>query len=197
MSRSGETEAKEPPASSEDGPPESLLAELRALPARYPQKRGALLPLLHALQAWRGHLTPADMKLAGELTGVAAADVFSVVTFYTMYRQRPVGRFPIGVCRNIACWVNGSEQIVSTVKAELGIAPGERTADGRFSLEEVECLGSCGTGPCLEIESRYFENLTPDKVRALIEKLRRDDRSPSEAILAAQREFPAAREARS
>ena len=189
MSRSGEAAAMEPP--------ESLLAELRALPTRYPQKRGALLPILTALQAWRGHLAPTDMKLAGELTGVAPADVFSVVTFYTMYRQQPVGRFPLGVCRNISCWVNGSERIVATVKEQLGIAPGECTADGRFSLEEVECLGSCGTGPCLEIDSRYFENLTPDKVRELIERLRRDDRSPSEAILEAQRVFPAVEERRS
>ncbi len=180
MSGSGEAEPKVLP--------EGILAELRALTAHYPQKRGALLPILNRLQEWRGHLAPVDMRLAGELTGVAPADVFSVVTFYTMYRQRPAGRFPLGVCRNIACWINGSEQIVATVKDELGIAPGETTADGRFSLEEVECLGSCGTGPCLEIDSRYFENLTPDKVRALLARLSRADGDRSAAILAAQRE---------
>ncbi len=161
--------------------PEDFVAGLRALTTRYPKKRGAMLPILHALQERRGHLTPADLRLAGELTDVAPADVYSVVTFYTMFRMRPAGRFPIGVCRNIACWVNGSERITATLREELGIAPGERTADGRFSLAEVECLGSCGTAPCLEIDGRYFENLTPDKVRALIAELMSREPEPARA----------------
>ena len=166
-------------------PPESLLAELRALPSRYPQARGALLPILHRLQEWRGWLAPADMRVAGEIVGLSAAEVFSVVSFYTMYRQRPVGRFPIGVCRNISCWVSGSEELVATVKQELGIAPGETTQDGLFSLEEVECLGSCGTAPCVEIESCYFERFTPAKLRALIASLRAGSGDPAGAIAAA------------
>jgi len=165
--------------------PESLLVELRALPSRYPQARGALLPILHRLQEWRGWLAPADMRIAGEIVGLSAAEVFSVVSFYTMYRQRPVGRFPIGVCRNIACWVNGSEELVATVKQELGIGPGETTQDGLFSLEEVECLGSCGTAPCLEIESCYFERFTPEKLRTLIASLRKGSGDPAGAIAAA------------
>lgn len=173
---------------SEAPPSDALVAELRALTGRYPQKRGALLPILHRLQEARGHLTPADMKLAGELVGISAAEVFSVVTFYTMYRQRPVGRFPIGVCRNIACWVNGSEELVEIARSELGIAPGETTSDGRFSLEEVECLGACASGPCLEIESRYFERMTPERLKALIARLKQADGDREAAILAAQRE---------
>jgi NADH-quinone oxidoreductase E subunit len=167
--------------------PEDFVAELRALTQRYPAKRGALLPILHALQARRGHLAPADLKLAGEITGISAAEVFSVVTFYTMFRQQPAGRFPIGVCRNIACWVNGSERLVATIGEELGLKPGERTQDGVFSLQEVECLGSCGTAPCLEIDGRYFENLDPDKVRRLIARLKQSSGDPDAAVLAAQK----------
>lgn len=180
MSPTGDADAK--------ALPEGVVAELRALPSRYPQQRGALLPILHRIQEWRGHLEPRDLRLAGELTGVSAAEVFSVVTFYTMFRQRPVGRFPLGVCRNISCWVNGSEAIVGAIRDELAIGPGETTADGRFSLEEVECLGSCGTGPCLEIEGRYFENLTPEKVRRLIDRLRAAEGEPAAAVQAARRE---------
>lgn len=173
--------------------PEEFVAELRALTTRYPTKRGALLPILHALQERRGHLSPADLRLAGDLTNVAAADVFSVTTFYTMFRQRPAGRFPIGVCRNISCWVNGSEKIVAAIKDELAIGPGETTSDGVFSLAQVECLGSCGGAPCLEVDSRYFENLTPENVRTLIAKLKRSASDPAATILAAQAEHVAPR----
>lgn len=173
MSAAGQAGAGDRPATAPAAaPPDDLMSALRALPSRYPQARGALLPILTRLQEWRGHLTPADMRLAGELVGVAAADVFSVVTFYTMYRQRPVGRFPLGVCRNIACWVNGSEQLVATVRETLGIGPGETTPDGLFSLEEVECLGSCGSAPCLEIDSCYFEQQSPVSVKALLARLK-------------------------
>ena len=168
--------------------PEDFVAELRALTQRYPAKRGALLPILHELQARRGHLSPGDMRLAGEITGISAAEVFSVVTFYTMFRQQPAGRFPLGVCRNIACWVNGSEKLVATLKDELGLEPGGRTADGLFSLEEVECLGSCGTAPCLEIDGCYFENLDVAKVRRLVARLKQSTADPADAVRAAQKD---------
>jgi NADH-quinone oxidoreductase subunit E len=177
---------KTAPPSLPEALPDALFEELRALTGRYPQKRGALLPILHALQERRGHLAPSDMKVAGELTGLSAAEVFSVVTFYTMYRQRPAGRFPLGVCRNIACWLRGSERLVGTIHAELGIGPGEATKDGLFSLEEVECLGSCGTAPCVEIEGRYFENLSPETLKSLIARLRAAAGDPGRAVLDAQ-----------
>ena len=171
---------------------ESFLGGLRELTTRYPAKRGALLPILHALQERRGHLSPADMKLAGELTGISAAEVFSVVTFYTMFRLEPAGRFPLGICRNIACWVAGSDELVATVRDELGIGPGEKTADGAFSVAEVECLGSCGTAPCLEIEGRYFETLTTGKLRALLTRLRAsgagDAKAAAAVVSSAQKE---------
>lgn len=190
MSGTGEALANGAAASQEL--PDSLKAELRALPARYPQKRGALLMILHRIQEHRGMLAPADMKLAAEICGVSAAEVLSVVTFYTMYRQRPAGRFPLGVCRNIACWVSGSEKIVEAIGASLGIRPGETTKDGRFSLEEVECLGACGSGPCLEIDGRYFEHLTPQRVTELLARLAASSGDPGQAVLAAQEAYQAA-----
>ena len=132
------------------------------------------------------------MKLAGEITGISAAEVFSVVTFYTMFRQQPAGRFPLGVCRNIACWLNGSEELLAAVERELGITPGQTTGDGAFSLQEVECLGSCGTAPCLEIEGRYFERLDPGKVRRLLERLKSSRDDPTAAVLAAQHDAASA-----
>jgi NADH-quinone oxidoreductase subunit E len=127
--------------------------------------------MLNRIQEQRGWIAPADMRLCGELVDLSAAEVFSVVSFYTMYRTRPGARFPIGVCRNIACWVNGAERLTAEVAAKLGVAPGGTTADGKFSLQEVECLGSCGTGPCLEIESRYFENMDAARTGTLIDRL--------------------------
>ena len=150
----------------------ALLEELHALTARYPTKRGALLPILHRLQERRGHLTPEDLRLAGRVTEISAAEVYSVTSFYTMFRLRPHGRCPLGVCRNIACWLLGSERLLEVIHEELQLLPGQTTPDGLFSLEEVECLGSCGTAPVLEIHGRYHENLTPDRLRELLRDLK-------------------------
>jgi NADH-quinone oxidoreductase subunit E len=151
--------------------PAAVVDELKALTARYPAKRGALLLMLNRIQEERGWIAPSDMRLCGDLVALSAAEIYSVVTFYTMYRTRPGARFPIGVCRNIACWVSGAEKLTAELAAKLGCAPGESTPDGRWSLAEVECLGSCGSGPCLEIESRYFENMDEARTAKLIERL--------------------------
>lgn len=151
--------------------PAAVVDELKALTARYPVKRGALLLMLNRIQEERGWIAPADMRLCGDLVALSAAEVYSVVSFYTMYRTRPGARFPIGVCRNIACWVTGAEKLTADLSARLGCAPGGATQDGTWSLSEVECLGSCGSGPCLEIESRYFENMDEARTAKLIERL--------------------------
>jgi NADH-quinone oxidoreductase subunit E len=162
--------------------PAALVDELKALTGRYPIKRGALLLMLNRIQDHRGHIAAGDMRLCADLVQLSAAEVYSVVSFYTMYRTRPGARFSIGVCRNIACWVNGAEQLTARVSAQLGIAAGETTKDGRFSLQEVECLGSCGTGPCLEIDSRYFENVDAGKAGRIVDALAHSDGDATEAI---------------
>lgn len=168
------------------GFPDELVRALEAKTALYPHARGALLPILHELQARRGHLEPDDLRLAASIAGISAAEAFSVASFYTMFRMRPAGRFPIGVCRNISCWLRGSESIVAALRDELGVAPGQTSADGLFSLQEVECLGSCGTAPCLEIDSRYFEELTPGSARDLVRRLRASAGDAAAAVIAAQ-----------
>jgi NADH-quinone oxidoreductase E subunit len=167
--------------------PAALVDELKALTGRYPIKRGALLLMLNLIQDHRGHIAAGDMRLCADLVQLSAAEVYSVVSFYTMYRTRPGARFPIGVCRNIACWVNGAEQLTARVGAKLGIAAGETTKDGRFSLQEVECLGSCGTGPCLEIDSRYFENMDAARTTQLLDRLATADGDAKQAIADAER----------
>ena len=157
-----------------------LMKELRALLKVYPTKQGALLPILHRLQERRTYLADEDLVLAGELAEMSAAAVFSVASFYTMFRRDKPGTHPLGVCRNIACWLTGAPQIVDTIRDVEGISHGETTGDGMFSLEEVECLGSCGSGPALEINGRYFENLTPDKTRQLLADLRSGECDPTE-----------------
>jgi NADH-quinone oxidoreductase subunit E len=179
--RAGPLPAEIPPL------PEGVVAELRALTGRYPLKRGALLLMLHRVQEQRGWIAPADMRLCGELCGISAAEVFSVVSFYTMLRTRPGARFEIGVCRNIACWVNGAEALTAAIARKLGVAPGEVTPDGNFRLQEVECLGACGGGPCLEIDSLYFERMDGAKAGALIDRLAAERGPPGPAIEAAAR----------
>jgi len=167
--------------------PEGVVAELRALTGRYPLKRGALLLMLHRVQAERGWIAPADMRLCGDLVDLSAAEVFGVVSFYTMFRTRPGARFEIGVCRNISCFVNGAEKLSAAILEKLGTAPGAITADGRFRLQEVECLGACGGGPCLEIDSRYFERMDGAKAARLIDHLAAADGDPVRAVEEAAR----------
>ncbi len=152
--------------------PQSFRRELEELREHYPTQRGALLPILTRLQEEHGHVSTDDMRLAADITGLSAAEVFSVTSFYTMYRQSAAGAYPLGICRNISCWLSGAERLVGCVQNELGIGPGETTSDGKFSLEEVECLGSCGTAPAMEIHGHYFEQMTPEKLKKLLDKLR-------------------------
>jgi NADH-quinone oxidoreductase subunit E len=168
------------------GFPDELVRALEAKTALYPRARGALLPILHELQARRGHLEPDDLRLAASLTGISAAEAVSVASFYTMFRMRPAGRFPIGVCRNRSSSPRSTASIAAALRDELGAGPGQASADGLFSLQEVECLGSCGTAPCLEIDSRYFEELTPDSARDLVRRLRASTGDPAAAVIALQ-----------
>lgn len=154
------------PLAREDG---ALVAELKALLGRYPRPRGGLLPILHRLQARRSFLDDDDLRLAAELTGLSAAEVLSVSSFYTMFRRQRPGRVPLGLCRNISCWLCGSEQLKALIHEELGIGPGQTTPDGAFSFEEVECLGSCGTAPVLEVHGHNFESLSPQQLRRMIQ----------------------------
>jgi NADH-quinone oxidoreductase E subunit len=150
----------------------AALAEYQAILGRYPQRRAALMPTLWLAQREFGWLSEPVMGYVAELLELPLAWVTSVASFYTMYWKKPVGRFHLQVCRNLACALRGADAVRAAVEQQLGIRHGERTADGRFSLEEVECLASCGTAPCLQINNaEYHENLDVPRTLALIARL--------------------------
>ena len=149
-----------------------LSADLRAgierLAARYPRKAAALLPVLHVVQNDRGFIGPDEEAEVAVLLGIGPIEVREVVTFYTMFRRRPVGRRVVQVCSNLSCTLMGGERILDYLKKKLAIGVGETTSDGRFTLTTVECLGACEQAPCLMIDFDYHGNLTEEKIVAIL-----------------------------
>jgi len=150
----------------------AALAEYQALLACYPTRRAALMPTLWLAQREFGWLSLPVMEYVAELMELPLAWVTSVASFYTMYWKEPKGRWHIQVCRNLSCALRGAGDVLHALEARLGIRDGERTGDGKFSLEEVECLASCGTAPCLQVNNEeYHENLDVPRALVLIERL--------------------------
>jgi NADH-quinone oxidoreductase E subunit len=148
-------------------------AEIRKVRNEYPDAQSALLPALYlAQQDYGGWLPDEAFEEVAGLMDLPPALVLSAASFYTMLNRKPVGRHLIQVCTNISCSLLGAEHLVETISRKLGIRPGETTADGRFSLREVECLGSCGTAPMMQINDEYYESLTEDKVDQILAGLR-------------------------
>jgi NADH-quinone oxidoreductase E subunit len=139
--------------------------------ARYPKKEAAMLPVLYLAQQEFGHLGPEAIEYVAELMGQAPARVYSVVSFYTMYNMKPIGRHHIQICRTLPCALGGAEKITAFVKQRLGIESGQTTPDGRFTLTEVECLASCGTAPMMQVNDDYYENLTEEKLDEILHSL--------------------------
>ncbi len=139
---------------------------------RYPKKDAAMLPVLYLAQREFGYLSPEAIEYVAELMEVSPARVYGVVTFYTMLNMKPIGKYHIQVCRTLPCALVGAEKITTLLKAKLGIQAGETTPDGKFTLSEVECLASCGTGPMMQINDDYYENLTQGKVEEILGSLK-------------------------
>ncbi len=153
-------------------------ALMHSIIRRYPEGRhkSALLPLLHIAQAESdGWLSVPVMDRVAELLNIQPIEVYEVASFYSMYQLHPVGKCLIEVCRTSSCWLRGSNDIVAHIEQKLGIKDGETTPDGKFTLRTVECLGSCGTAPMLQIGEKFHENLTLDKVDVLLEEYRSID----------------------
>jgi NADH-quinone oxidoreductase subunit E len=146
-------------------------AELDKLLPRYPSKEAALLPAMRMAQEEFGYLSNDVIDFLAKLIGLPVARVRAVATFYTMFETRPVGRYHVQVCQNLTCSMMGAEHIVTHLEKRLGIAAGETTADKKFSLSRVECLGACGTAPVMQINDDYYEALTPEKVSEILEGL--------------------------
>jgi NADH-quinone oxidoreductase E subunit len=140
--------------------------------ARYPKKEAAILPVLYLAQQEFGYLGPEAIEYVARLMGQSPARVHGVVSFYTMLKTKPIGRYHIQVCRTLPCALRGAEQLTGFIKKTLGIEVGQTTADGRFTLSEVECLASCGTAPMMQVNDDYYENLTDDKVTEILASLK-------------------------
>ena len=151
---------------------EASLAEYREVLTHYPERRAALMPTLWLAQREFGWLAPPVLEYVAELMELPLAWVTATASFYTMYWKRPPGRWHLQMCRNLPCALRGADGIRAAVEDRLGIRHGERTTDGRFSLEEVECLASCDTAPVLQVNNtEYHENLTVERTLALIDRL--------------------------
>lgn len=148
------------------------LERAKAVVRRYPLARSATIPLLHIAQEQDGHITPEAMEHISELVDASPAEVLGVATFYEMFKEHPVGRYLVGVCTNLSCMLVGSDRIVEHLESVLGVKVGGTTGDGLFTLEEMQCIAACGGAPCLQVNYRYFENLTTERVDAIIEALR-------------------------
>ena len=139
--------------------------------AKYPVKKSAVMASLYIAQEQNGFISSEVIKEIATLLEMTPEDVLGVVTFYTMYFQKPMGKHHIQVCTNVSCMLRGGYDIWNQVKDKLGIGNMEVTGDGKFSLEEVECMGSCGTAPMIAVNEDYFENLTKDKVDKILGSL--------------------------
>ena len=139
---------------------------------RYPTKQAALLPALSLAQELRGHLSPETMDWVAELLELSPAYVRGVATFYTMYNKRPVGRHLVQVCTNISCNLAGADEVVEAFLRYTDTELGETSEDGNFTVIEAECLAACGFPTCVQINSRYYENVTPGDVPDLCEHVK-------------------------
>lgn len=141
---------------------------------KYPEKRAVLLTALHFIQAEHdGWIPPGASKEIAELLEIHQIDVEEVISFYSLFHSEPVGKFHIQVCANLSCCLQGARPLVRAFEEKLDIRSGEVTDDGVFSIAEVECLGSCGTAPMLQVNNEPFlENLKPDDVPGILDKLR-------------------------
>ncbi|MDQ3920321.1 MAG: NAD(P)H-dependent oxidoreductase subunit E [Acidobacteriota bacterium] len=147
-------------------------AEIEGHLAKYPVKRSAILPLMFIVQRERGYLDPPGVAYLADRLGVRITDIWEVATFYSMINTEPVGRYHFQICKTLSCKLLGAGKLTEHCSRRLGIKPGETTPDGQFSLSEVECLGSCGTAPMMQIGFDYYESLTTEKVDEIIDKCR-------------------------
>ena len=145
---------------------------LQKVLSRYPDRRAALLPALHIAQEVRGFLAPETMEEVARRLELPPAYVRGVATFYTMYNLQPLGRHLIQVCTNISCNLCGGEKVLEAFLEHTGTEMGEVSADGRFTVIDVECLGACGFPTAVQINEKYYENVRPEDVPAILEELK-------------------------
>jgi NADH-quinone oxidoreductase subunit E len=144
----------------------------REIIGRYPHSRSALLPLLYLAQEQDGYLADDAMVHVAELLDLSSAEVLGTASFYTMFKREPIGRHLVSLCTNIACLLDGAYELLEHAEDTLGIKAGVTTEDGEFTLEEVECLALCDKAPCIQINYRFFESVTPERFDQLMVDVR-------------------------
>lgn len=151
-----------------------LVPEFEKLRSRFPAgfESSLVLPCLRRIQEDRGYVADSDIEALAAYLGVPRIQIEEVLSFYTQFRRKPIGRWHLQFCHNVSCSMNGAESILAHVEKRLGIRPGQTTPDGRYTLSVVECLGSCGTAPMMMVNDGYHENLTHAKVDELLEGLK-------------------------
>jgi NADH-quinone oxidoreductase subunit E len=152
-----------------------LIPEFDAMRRRYPAgaESSLVLPCLRRIQEDRGFVADSDIAELTDYIGVPRIQIEEVLSHYTQFRRAPIGRWHLQACRNLSCSMRGAEGVIEHLGRKLGIAPGQTTADGRFTLSTVECLGSCGTAPVVMVNEAYHENMSAAQLDVLIEELRK------------------------
>jgi NADH-quinone oxidoreductase E subunit len=145
--------------------------QIRDLLQTYETNQSALIPALHVAQGDQGWLSEEKQREVAELLELSAQEVRGVVSFYTMFLQKPAGKYLLQVCRNLSCSLRGGHRLTKQLEDKLQIRQGETTTDGKFTLIEVECLGSCGTAPVMMVNDKYVEDLTPQALDKMIAEL--------------------------
>jgi NADH-quinone oxidoreductase subunit E len=158
--------------SQQDSISEATYAELREIAARYPQARSGLLPMLHLVQSVHGRVTPSGIEACAEILDISTAEVSGVATFYTMYKRKPVGEHHVGVCTNTLCAVMGGDVIFQRLKDHLDVGNDETTADGKLTLEHIECQAACDYAPVMTVNWEFMDNMTPESATQLVDDLR-------------------------
>jgi len=149
------------------------IAEIKERMVRYPKRKSAILPALTVAFRQVGHLSEIIYREISEIIEVPYIEVAEAASFYTMFPKEPVGKYLIQVCHNISCALLGADSLIGYLESRLGIKKGETTPDNLFTLISVECLGSCATAPMMQINDKYYENLTREKVDRILEELRK------------------------
>lgn len=152
---------------------EENLKKIDEIIKKYPVKRPAVMPVLYIAQEQNGWISQEVMLEVAKILDMHPEEVLGIVTFYTMYYQKPMGKYHIQVCTNVSCMLRGAYEIYDRVKDKLGIGNMQVTGDKIFSLEEVECMGSCGTAPMIAVNEDYYENLSKEKVEEILESLKK------------------------
>ncbi len=139
---------------------------------RYPKKDSLTLPSLWMIQHQDGWICENAMKYLADRLDMSPMDIYSIASFYSMFHLKPIGRYNIQICKTLSCRLRGSENIKKHIESRLGIKAGQSTKDMKFTITEVECLGSCGTAPCVCINEDYIQNSTPQKIDAILDGLK-------------------------